>query len=246
MLRIEAPSAQPEKGGLLAHITPSTDIDGFAFEYGAQFESVLPSGLQPVPGPGEEKQFGTLDKKEFQPFSVYSGIKGKLVDDHDLAAKRLERSVEGGLGRAIEAGAQRLLLNPNGEDIAGTPITNPRLALGILEQWGAENIGTQVMIHTDRKGAAMLRDLKGDDGKLFTKQGNLVANGGGYIATGPGGVEAAQNQAWVYVSQVPTVYRTETMTTVGRELIRNDFHILSEVRVLPIIEGQVAAVLLEG
>lgn len=247
MLRIEAPAAQPEKGGLLAQVTPKTDIEGFAFLYGVTFESVLAGTPQPIPSPDQDKEFGRLTTKEFSPFTVYAGITANIMDDEETARDRLADAFEGNLSKALESGIQRTLLNPNSEVLhSGAAITNPRLALGLLEQWASENVGTLAMVHTNKLGAAMLRDLKGDDGVLRTKQGNLLANGGGYTSTGPGGTQAASGQAWVYVSRVPTIYRTETQVTDGRELKANDYHALAEASFVPIIEGQAAAVLLEG
>lgn len=246
MLRIEAPTAQPEKGGLLAHVTPSTSVDNFAFHEGVAFESVLAGTPQQAPAFGAEKTFGQIDAVEFEPFAVYSGIESSIVDDEDAARDRLKEAFEGNLSKAIESGIQQTILNPKGEALSDAASTNPRLVLGLLEQWASENLGTRVMIHTNKLGASMLRDLKGDDGVLRTKQGNLVANGGGYGATGPGGVEATQTQAWVYVSRIPTIYRTETNIVEGRKLTQNRYHALAEAEFVPIVEGQAAAVLLEG
>lgn len=244
MLRIEAPQAQPEKGGLFAHVTPSTDVDNFAFTQGVSFESVLAGNPQPVPTTGE-KEFGGIDQVEFDAFTVYSGIEASIVDDVPTTQARLKDAFEGNLSKAVESYIQENILN-DGSNISATPVMNPRLALGLLEQWASENLGTLAMIHTNKLGASMLRDLKGDDGTLFTKQGNPVANGGGYGAVGPGGTEAAENQAWVYVSRVPTLYRSETLLNEGHILKENLYHVLAEAAFVPIIEGETAALLLEG
>lgn len=248
MLRIEAPEVQPEHGGLLGVVTPKTNLAGFAFDYGVSFESVLAGKPQLVPEGGEEKQFGSVTRVNFEPFSVYAGIKAPIVDDPDVALQRLQDAFEGGLGHAVEAGIQRTLLNPNATVLnGGGAITNPRLALGLVEQWASVNLGVKALIHTNRKGASMLRDLKADDNfNLKSKQGSLVANGGGYGDVGPGDVEAGDNQAWLYVSRVPDVYRSEAITNTAHDLPSNDYYALTEARFVPVIEGSVAAVLLEG
>lgn len=246
MLPIEAPEAQPIKGGLLAHVTPRTDIQAFAFEYGVTFTSVLAGAPQPVPEDGSDKQFGSIAPQKFLPFDVYAGIKASIVDDKENTRKALSEAFEGSLGVAAETAIQKSLLNPKATVLHDDPITDPRLALGLLEQWGAENLGVQSMIHTSKLGASMLRDLKDDGGALRTKQFSPVANGGGYKGTGPGEREAGFGEAWVYVSRIPTIFRTETQTTDTYDLKKNMYYALSEARFVPVVEGDVAAVLLKG
>lgn len=246
MLPIEAPAAQPDKGGLFAHITPSTNVQAFAFEYGVTFTSVLAGAPQPVPEGDTDKEFGSVDHQKFYPFTVYSGIEAQIVDDKAGALKALEDAFEGNLSKAAETAIQRSLLNPKATVLHDTPITNARTALGMLEQWASEELGVQPMIHTNKLGASMLRDLKDDGGALRTKQFTPVANGGGYTANGPGDQEAGVGEAWVYVSRIPTLYRTETKTVEAHGLKQNRFYALSEARFVPIIEGDVAAVLLKG
>lgn len=245
MLRIEAPQVAPEKGGLLGVVTPSTTED-FAYEYGVAFESVLAGKPQVVPDATEDKVFGHLSLERYTPFDAYLGIKASLMDDQTTAKAALDAAFDAGVSHFVEEKVQETLLNPVAELVHDSPVENPRLALGLLEQWASDRLGFEPLIQANRTGVSMLRDLKGDDGILRTKQGAGIANGGGYKQVGPGGVEAEWDEAWLYISAKPVIYRTEVIANEAEELVKNQKLYLAEARYLPIIQGPVGAIRLKG
>lgn len=252
MLRIETPQLEASRGGLLSAVevvkTPSSEIN-----FAEQFEGVLdgtPSAIKLF-----REQVGEVTKTpiEAQNFDSYGFTAYTLVENSLLyvtdSAQQVEAAHKRGLSVAVEKGVESLLLSVNALDLTptpGTPVTNARAALGILEQYAGANSGFLPVIHTNRLGASLLRDLKIDESKwtIHTKQGSPVANGAGYEGATIGAVTPTAGQAWVYVTTGLFIMQYDHDTKEGRNLATNTASALVESDFLIANAGVVGAVLL--
>lgn len=245
MIRLETPAIEATHGGLLAVVAPET-IDSSIIRYVDTYERPLDVLPQLIPETGD-KSFAKSENGTAQAFTVYTGYEGSLLfqNGQDYTSQ-LEESHKNGSSHAVESALQTLILNPQATDLTPVPataVTNGRLAAGLLEQWIAENTRTRPVIHTNRLGAALLRDLKVEaDWILHTKQGTPVANGSGYSATGP--TVATAGQAWVYITGQVSIWKSEMETVEAPEPFSNRKYILVETDYLISIEGPVGALLL--
>lgn len=248
MVYFEAPVADKPVGGLLAVVTPEV-IDDSTIMHVDDYQKLVDVAPQLIPAPGEGKQFGKIENGTIESFTIYSGVDTSLLFESgsDYEAQ-LKQSHENGSSHAVESALQNTILNPEGVDLTpewGTPVTNGRLAAGILEQWIAERSQARPIIHTNRLGASLLRDLKVEgDWIIHTKQGTPVANGSGYGSTGLADTDAGADQAWVYVTADINIYRGETNTYEGRHLEDNRRYVLAETNYMIVNSGPVGALLL--
>lgn len=248
MVNFEAPVADKPVGGLLAVVTPETIDDGVIWHVD-DYQKLVDVAPQLIPAEGEEKQFGKIENGTLESFTIYSGVDTSLLfESGSNYEEQLKQSHENGSSHAVEAALQSLILNPEGVDLTpttGTAVTNGHLAAGILEQWIAERSRTRPIIHTNRLGASLLRDLKIEgDWIIHTKQGTPVANGSGYGSTGLAGADAEAGQAWVYVTADMNIYRGETNVYEGRHLADNRRYVLAETNYMIVNPGPVGALLL--
>lgn len=248
MVTFEAPVADKPVGGLLAVVTPETINDGTIWPVD-DYQKLVDVAPQLIPAEGEEKQFGKIENGTLESFTIYSGVDTSLLfESGSNYEEQLKQSHENGSSHAVEAALQSLILNPEGVDLTpapGTAVTDGRLAAGILEQWIAERSRTRPIIHTNRLGASLLRDLKVEgDWIIHTKQGTPVANGSGYGSTGLAGTDAGAGQAWVYVTADMNIYRGETNVYEGRHLVDNRRYVLAETNYMIVNPGPVGALLL--
>lgn len=249
MISFEAPDIAPARGGLLSVVDPIKDFDNHAFFTGIEYESVLDVVPRFVPTDGSDKIFDELANENATPFDVYSGLDSPLLVSDGNESSRLTDSHTNGMSHATEQAVQTLLLNPVAVNLTptpGTPVTDPRVVLGLLEQFAGSQYRGLPVIHANRFAVALFRDLEVDTSNwvIHTPQGTPVANGSGYGQTGPGGVVATATQAWVYVSGQVNIWQGPTEVRDGTDLEANRRLHLAETRFLANIEGPVGAVLL--
>lgn len=249
MISFEAPEVAPSRGGLLSAVDVITDFDSHAFYTGIEYESVLDVVPSTVPDAGTDKVFGETVNKNAIPFDVYSGLDSPMLISNGNEASLLLDSHNNGLSHAVEEAVQALLLNPVAVDLTPTPgtaVTDPRAALGILEQYVGSQYRGLPIIHANRFAVALFRDLEVDTSNwiIHTTQGTPVANGSGYGQNGPGDVLATATQAWVYGSGQVNIWQGPTEAREGMDLANNRRNHLAETRFLANVEGPVGAVLL--
>lgn len=216
---IEAPTVAPAPGGLyaVADVRDNADvhIGASGMRYLSENCGVASSILDPACLLAEEraaKTFGEIDVISGDPFAVYKGVEcvSMVDDDSDWARHGLELTehiaVEQGMCDALFDGATDLTPTP------GTAIAvNEGIAL--LEGWAGANYGGVPILHMDRRVASLglsQESLTFDlNYTITTKQGSLVANGGGYFnMDGPTGAAPAAGTAWIYVTGAVVVART--------------------------------------
>lgn len=249
MISFEAPDIAPARGGLLSVVDPIKDFDKHAFFTGIEYESALDVIPRLVPTDGSDKVFDETTNKSAVQFDVYSGIERPLLISDGKEHALLNDSHTRGMSHAVEQAVQSLLLNPVAVDLTPTPgtaVTDPRAALGILEQYVGSRYRGLPIIHANRFAVALFRELEVDTSGwlIHTSQGTPVANGAGYGQEGPGDVLATATQAWVYVSGQVNIWQGDTEVRDGHDLPENRRHHLAETRFLANIEGPVGAILL--
>lgn len=254
---IEAPSVQSAPGGLYA-VARVIDGDVHVGASGAQYLSMncgIPNLLDDPacvdPAERIEKTFDSIDVISGDPFGVYKG-----TECHDLGDDDTEWARQGlllGESVAVERGVMTTTFT-GATDLTPTPGTAVTLieGLAILEGYAAANYGGVATIHMARSTAvhAFANDLLTADLSytVYTKQGALVANGGGYEDNlGPDGQEAPDGQAWVYVTGPVTVVRTPVVANrvLGVSEGLNVQNALAERMVAVTAECILAAVLVE-
>lgn len=243
----EAPETKPAVGGLLSVVKPITDFDPKAFYTGISYESALDVIPRPIPTDGSEKTFDDTENVDTVRFGVYSGIERAMLIN--LGNAGVEEAHKRGMSTAVESNVQTLLLNPNAVDLTpttGTAVTDPRLALGILEQFIAEKYRGRPILHANRLAVTLLRDLEIDTSnwEIHTTQGTPVANGAGYTSAGPDAVAAGAGEAWLYISGQVNLWEGPTNTRDANDLKRNKRQVLIETEFLANIDGPVGAILL--
>ena len=127
--------------------------------------------------------------------------------------------------------ANRYLASASAVDLTPTPGTGVKTHYGvaILEKaLGDSTIGSAGAIHMTRDVASTLKLEKNEDlDALLTPLGSSVVAGTGYSSVGPTGVNAPQNQSWMYATGPVTVYlgpvemRTEKLNQSVNTQINN-------------------------
>lgn len=220
---IEAPVVAPAAGGLYAVasvLEGDVHVGVSGFQYLTQNCGVASALDDPACITAEEraeKTFGETDVVEsIDPFAVYKGV--ECVDLHDDDSGWAERGLELTEHIAVEQQVMSDLL-AGAIDITPTPGTaiSVRHGVALLEGIAAANYGGVPVLHMARSTAtiAFSEDVLEHDLNftVTTRQGALVANGGGYEGNlGPTGVAAPAGEAWMYVTGAVTVVRGPVVT----------------------------------
>lgn len=252
-LTIDAPEITAPTGGLLS-VAPVSAGEQRAFYKGVEYNERFDSGLLLFGDQNEAvdgKTFADRTKNtlvEVEPLTAYIGVEVLLFDKDDAKAQ-LEASFNRNESTSLEAVFQRDILNTATDltPLAGTAVTDPRLAAGILEQWFGANYGGRPVLHTTRLGANLLEDiLKHSDAfKMHTAQGSPLVYGSGYGQTGPAAAVAGADEAWVYVTGDVEFLRSPVVAQEeGFNLPGNRVRYLTEVQYIPLVNGPVGAILI--
>lgn len=217
---IEAPTVAPAAGGLYAVATIRDNADVHIGASGAQYLSencgVASTLVDPACVTQEdraEKTFGEIDVISSDPFAVYKGVQCTYMgdDDSDWARRGLELTEH----VAVERYLANSVFPAATEDLTPTPGTPVSVSHGIaiLEQYANANYGGVPVFHMDRHVASLGLSQEALTFDLMytitSKQGSLVANGGGYGGMfGPGVTPPGANNAWIYVTGAVVVSRT--------------------------------------
>jgi hypothetical protein len=221
---IEAPAVAPAAGGLyaVAEVRDNADphIGASGVTYLSENCGVASSLEDPACLTADDratKTFGEIDVIAADPFGVYKGVECTYMgdDDSDWARRGLELTEHIAVEQALPG-----LLFAGATDITPTPGAALEVGAGIaqLEGWAGANYGGTPVLHMDRTVAALglgsqvlMNDL---NYTITTKQGALVANGGGYYGmVGPTGAPADEGEAWIYITGAVVVTRTPVFTT---------------------------------
>lgn len=242
---IDTPVREGVRGGLLS-VARVIDAPKEALYLGVKYLQGDDTPPVPVPDVGTDKDFAIFeDAVEADPFTLYKGIEHSILLDseQDVAANFAAGETYG-----VEKALQADVLNGLATDltpVAGTPVTNIKYAIGLLEQYAADNYVGLPLMHGNRTAVALASDFVTDVGsfKLHTVQGTPIANGGGYGPTGPGAVVAGAGEAWLYISGAVTILRGPLGVYPAHNLKGNRSLALAERTYVPVVDSFVAAIL---
>jgi hypothetical protein len=249
---IEAPQIAEKASGGLLKLANVIDTSGPLFHYGLEYEPAPGGQSREVPTDGSDKVYEDLlgQTVEGDPFGVYRGIDAALLTHHGEPEALVRELFAQGESFAVEKVIQREVFNAEGSvDLTptpGTPVTNTRAALGLLEQYAGERYAGRPLLHTNRLGGSLLTDFaEGDgNGNLLTKLDTPVVIGSGYSATGPSGAAAPAGAAWVYVTGQVNIWRSPVQTYPAYDLKKNREIALAEAQYVPVVEAFTAAILI--
>jgi hypothetical protein len=160
------------------------------------------------------------------------------------AQQELEALFEAGESLLVEEEVQTRLLSPKAVDItptAGTPVTDLRAALGLLQQWMASRYVYQPVITGNALAVSLIKDLKADD--LRTILGVEIGVAAGYGTDGPGTAVAGPGEAWLYISGQINIWKGAAGGYNTQDLQANRDLNLVEKRYAASVDGPVAAIL---
>lgn len=194
-----------------------------------------------------EKLFQKISVVTGDPFTIYKGVECLYVGDDDTEWAR--RALAVGEGRAVEEGVLRQILT-RASTVNLTPGSGAvkiRRGVSLLEGYAAQVYGGVPTIHASRTVASLAltdRAFQSDDAfRVTTRQGAVVANGGGYEANlGPNQVVPAAGEAWLYITGTVTLVRSEVDAYRALDWKRNNQQALAERIYTPLVECFVAAV----
>lgn len=196
--------------------------------------------------PPADKVFDKQTVIEAAPFSIYRGVEDDILVN-DNSAEEAIRAFKANESYGVEAKLQELFLNPVAEDLTptpGTPVTNRRYAVGLLEQYAADHYSGLPLIHGNRVATSLiLPELVAEGGTLRTVHGTPVANGGGYGAAGPDSVTAGAGEAWLYITGQVNLWRGPIGEYKAIDLEGNRAYALAEATYVATVECFVAAIL---
>jgi len=246
-MTIDAPAnSQTAVGGLLS-VANTVDSSGLETFYGVQYLSVL-SGHSRVWIEGEEKVFDKLPTVEGDKFTLYRGIETSLLMQSGVGEPEVLRAFTASAGYGIEQHLQKLM-NDEAVDITptpGTPVTNIKAAVGLLEQYAADRYAGLPLLHGNKLAVELIPELRDRDGKLFTVNGTPIANGAGYGPEGPGDLTADPAEAWLYITGQINIWQESVEVIEGPSLKENRDRHLAEGTYVATIDGGFTAAILIG
>lgn len=249
MVSIEAPQLAPAtRRTLLDVANVSTDVPGYALQNPLKYEPRIMGGVnRDAPAEGVEKTFdvrSTTDV-ETQVFTAYRGLKEPLLNGAGAANAELEALFEAGESIFVEEKVQELLLSPAAVDITptpGTPVTDMKAALGLLEQWIAERYLYQPTVAGNLFAVNLIQP--GTPAITETVHGAPIASAAGFGTDGPGAAVAGPGQAWLYISGQINIWKGPADVQNGPDLKGNRDYVLAEKSYAVSIDGPVAAILI--
>lgn len=242
MFKLDIPQLDAVKDGFL---TDANVIDGAGHQLfeEATYQLPLDGFNKDVPADGEEKDFDdTLATNETVLFQTYRGMDSPMLlaeDAAGLVTEAYDRAESYSVGRKV----QELVLNPKAVDITPTPgtaVTNPRFALGLLEQWARDHSTFAPALSGNALALILVEDAI--DG-FQTLLGTPVTLAAGYGAVGPKGAVAPAGTAWLYVHGRITVWRGPSETNEAKDYRKNRQLALAEGSYAAAVDSFTAAVL---
>lgn len=245
LFKIDAPPIAAHTPGMsqLAHVITG---NGYQLYAPVSYEVPLDGHNRDVPTDGSDKQFDIVTTNTTVVFQTYRGANAPLllgVNPQALAKDAYDR----GEDWAVERNIQTKVLNPKAVDltpVAGTPVTNIRLALGLLEQYARDNSSFAPMLSGNALALLIVEDaLDWNAPEPSTALGTRAVLAGGYGPTGPGSRAAGPGTAWLYISGQINLWKGSSDAETGPDLPNNRTLGLAEGSYASSVESFVAAVL---
>lgn len=209
--------------------------------------ATVPSSSTAGNTPAAAKTFDIQTTISGSPFGLYRGVEGPVLVDREGALREARSAYDAGESYGVERAIQVGTLSPAAVDLTptpGTPVTNTRLALGLLEQYAADNYSGLPIISGNRVAVGMIPELQvGSDYSLHTIHGTPVASAAGYSTDGPGSAVSTATSAWLYISGKITIWKGPGGEYEAYDLKGNRVYALAEATYVPTVECFVAAIL---
>ena len=246
-LTVDQPAvAGPTFEGLLGSVNV-TALEGYAGLAGLKYLKHLDGFNTDIPTAGDKDfQIGEDVTVSAAPFTLYRGVEDSMFQANGMA--RVRDAYDRAEAHGVDGKIQDLVLNPVAVDITpvpGTGVKNVRYALGLLEQYAADNTTVRPMISTNAIGGELISDeLKGDPGSLTTKLGTNVVIAPGYRPVGPGDTAAPAGTAWLYITGQINIWKGTPAESESKSLVLNRAEHLTETTYVSSVDSLVAAILI--
>lgn len=242
MFKLDIPELPAVADGFLDGVNV---IDGTGHQLFEEttYELPLDGHNKDVPAEGVDKDLDdVLASNETVLFQSYRGMDSPLLlgeDAEGIVGAAYSRAESYGVARKV----QQKLLSPKAVDLTptpGTPVTNPRLALGLLEQWARDTSTFAPTISGNALAVTLVEDaIPG----LKTIIGTPVVLAAGYGTDGPGVLVAGAGQAWLYIHGRITVWRGPNDPIEATDYRNNRKSALAEGSYAASVDSFVAAIL---
>lgn len=194
------------------------------------------------------------------PFTIYGSYAGVMpIRNPEEANARAAKRLALGEGIGVERGfwVNTLAKHANGNILRATAVT-PKLGLGLLLEWAGLHYAGTPLVHM---GVRAANELAGgqllnfpEEGAPTSKGGAIIVPGSGYTvastvntnADGTSGtaVTPTADQAWLFTSGTPLLYRDPVTSLVAPKWSINQVRAFAERQYTAGVDGQVAAVLI--
>lgn len=242
MFKLDIPALPAVADGFLDGVNVINGTGHQLFEP-TSYQLPLDGFNRDVPDAGVDKTFeDTLAENTTVLFQSYRGMDSPMLlgeDPAELVGSAYDRAESYSVGRKV----QELVLSPAAVDITPTPgtaVTNPRLALGLLEQWARDKSTFAPTISGNALALTLIEDTVTAGA---TKLGTPVILAAGYGTDGPGAAVAGPGQAWLYVHGRVTVWRGPADTLDTHDYRKNRKIALTEASYAASVDSFVAAIL---
>lgn len=242
MFKLEIPVLPAVTDGFLSGVNV---IDGHGHQLfeAAEYELPLDGHNRDVPASGTDKVFDEIGTNETVIFQSYRGAESPLLlgeDSSSLVGEAYERAESYGVAAKVQA----LALNPVAVDLTptpGTPVLNPRLALGLLEQWARDQSTSAPMITGNALAINLIEKALHS---MATILDTPVVLASGYGVDGPGAVDAGAGEAWLYITGRINVWRGPHDAIEAIDYRKNRKHALAEASYAASVDSFVGAILI--
>lgn len=245
MFKIDAPPITAHTPGMakLANVITGNGNQLYA---PVSYEVPLDGQNRDVPAQGTDKVFDQVSTNTTVVFQTYRGVNSPMLlgaDPQALARDAYDR----GEDWAVERNIQTRVLNPKATDLTpvpGTPVTNIRLALGLLEQYARDVSTFAPMLSGNALALLIVEDaLDWNAPEPSTALGTRAVLAGGYGPTGPNARVAGAGTAWLYISGQINLWKGTSESNPASDLHTNRTIALAEGSYAASVEAFVAAIL---
>lgn len=242
MFKLDTPVLPAAADGFLTAVNVIPGTGHQLFEP-TSYQLPLDGFNRDVPAEGAAKTFeDALEENSTVLFQSYRGMDSPLLLGED-AAQIVGAAYDRAESYSVARKVQELILSPQATDITpvpGTAVTNPRLALGLLEQWARDNSTFAATITGNALALTLIEDTVTAGA---TKLGTPVVLAAGYGTDGPGTATAGPGQAWLYIHGRINLWRGPAETHAAADQYKNRKLALTEASYAASVDSFVAAIL---
>lgn len=190
--------------------------------------------------------FGDISYVEGDPFTVFvSRTSDRLMRSPEQLAQQAEAHLVASSQAAVEQVVWKREL-ATATDLNSAGAVSTRDAVGILEEYAGIHYRYTPTLHFGRRLAPYLADhflVKFDEGKAAAIGGARAVNGAGYTSlTGPGGVAAAADERWLWITGQVAIWEGAPQAQGGFDQNTNKIFAFAERTYIATFDGLSAAV----